>query len=125
MKDGSWKYATDRNHPINIEKKNKKTLCTVADQLHRQANQPDRGGGVPEGGPAASAHAKCVLQEPENSGKLGPEQLVRPGRTARCQQGNGKDPERKNIYHLKKRGTIAHALNSAPLKLINNIICIV
>lgn len=49
----------------------------LVDQLYRQADQSHRGGRIPEGLPAAVAHAKLVLQKPEDSGEFGAEQLVR------------------------------------------------
>lgn len=85
-------------------------MFSTADQLHRQADQSDRGGSVPEGRVIASAYAKLVLPEPEDCGVAGAEQLVRPGRTARRQQGHREDPQGENILDTEKRRTVARTM---------------
>lgn len=82
----------------------------TADQLHRSPDESHRGGRVPARSPAAAAHAKRLLQKPQDSRDPGQGQLVRSGRTARRGPGNREDPEGEDLHNTEKRGTLAHPL---------------
>lgn len=83
-------------------------MLSVVDQRRcGEADQRHRGGRVPEGVVAAAAHAKRVLQEPEDRRDVGSEQLVHAGRAARRRPGHGEDTEGKDILHFEKRGAFA------------------
>lgn len=86
-------------------------LSVVDQQRRGEADQRHRGGRVPEGVATAAAHAKRVLQEPEDRRNVGPEQLVYAGRAARRRPGNGEDTEGKDILHIEKRRAFARPLS--------------